>query len=142
MKTPERCPWCGAEENIRPDGVRTGTYICEASLLGRGLWGNMAKAHAMCRFGALPFAVEYRQTLAWRKRLSQHTGVPLRMVPDPDSFDVRAAYWEGKLIMSVQRHKGVFLLCLGSSIVATSAAAESPQKWKAEARRRLLAKGE
>jgi|GEM_PF-4646059 hypothetical protein len=82
IRIPEKCPWCGETENIRQDGVRTGTYHCGAMLLGWSLWGGMHKSHSVCPHGNTFEAALYRQTLSWRKRLSQHTGVPLRLVPE------------------------------------------------------------
>ena len=84
MRTPERCPWCGAEMT---GDVSNGTFRhigfgCGAVLRcfsgGPVLWWSLE-----CQNKDTPSAVAYRQTLAWRKRLSQHTGVPVRLVPEP-----------------------------------------------------------
>lgn len=135
MRTPERCPWCGAEENIRQDGVRTGTYHCGAMLLGRSLWGGMHKSHSVCPYGNTFEAGLYRQTLAWRKRLSQHTGVPLRMVKEPIRIH-SSPTWRG----------GIWLEFLGGrwrlQCWDRADLGQMSLTIRERARRRLLAKGE
>jgi hypothetical protein len=133
MRTPERCPWCGAEENIRKDGVRTGTYHCGAMLLGRNLWGGMHKSYSVCPLGNTFAAAAYRQTLAWRKRLSQHTGVPLRAIPKPAIMRHGTAMWPAARIELALAGPGRWgILAWGHGIGWIDGA---------EARRRLLAKG-
>ena len=74
MRIPERCPWCGAGKSPKQRGL----YECGADFCSHcGEW------LVTCADSDTPAAKAYRETLAWRKRLSQHTGVPLRMVPEP-----------------------------------------------------------
>jgi len=127
MRTPEKCPWCGAEENIRPDGVRTGTYQCTWRIGARQSWCNRFASRA---------AQEYRQALAWRKLLSQHTGVPLRLVMEP-SFVGKYACWAELDVKVLAKRTSGSVVWLGYKEIGWSKTCK-----RDEARRRLLAKGE
>lgn len=89
-RIPERCPWCGATENIRADGVLTGAYACGSAITGQ------RTVKAACIDGRLLRAFPWGlpSADAWRRRLSQHTGVPLREIPMPTVANEYHAWWD------------------------------------------------
>jgi hypothetical protein len=88
MRQPEKCPWCGAAENIRPDGVRTGTYECGWEI-GVTRMRCMSSAYRRDR----PWGLSWPEY--WRRRLSQHTGVPLRECPEPTKATEHEGHFSG-----------------------------------------------
>ncbi len=85
MRTPEKCPWCGGKPTSDPKTFRCGWSLSPWDML-------MLASCGQCQRKDTPAAAEYRRILAWRKRLSQHTGVRLVDVPEP-SFFGEYAYW-------------------------------------------------
>ena len=90
---PERCPWCGAPPLGLGIGPNRGAYQCGAGAYhGYAMW-HVNKAHNT------PEALEYRRTLARRKLLSQHTGVPLPLITDPIRTEPYLAWNNGIRLM-------------------------------------------
>jgi len=92
-------------------------------------------------------AVAYRQSLAWRKRMSQHTGVRLGLVPEPSRVSGFRAEWDD-LQLGVQYRvdpktqvASTHRTCLTMGGECTKEQCFDWQYWIAESRRRLLAKG-
>lgn len=127
MRTPERCPWCGADRTEGEASPYWGDedYRCGAVMVD-GEWLCTCPDHDT------PSAAAFRQVLAWRKRLSQHTGVPLRMVPEPAIMRHGTAMWPAARIELALAGPGRWgILAWGPGIGWVD---------RAEARRRLLAK--
>jgi len=135
MRTPERCPWCGAEPTDGEPSPYWGDqdYRCGAEMVG-------SEWVCTCPNRDTPDAVAYRTAMAWRKRLSQHTGVPLRLVPEPTWTSGIVAGWQALGInVPVHRSYSGWRLSIGAR---GGYMAGSRSEVRTEARRRLLAKGD
>jgi hypothetical protein len=84
MRIPETCPWCGAERTTIADEPAA-EYAC-------GWRSGWSAGHCARRTGPAPWGLTWEAY--WRRRLSQHTGVPLRECPEVSSVHT----WEGRSV--------------------------------------------
>lgn len=127
MRTPERCPFCGSEKIVHDlDAFGVVGWSCGSAMSG-GEWVGP------CYGAYTPAAAAYRQTLAWRKRLSQILAIPLPQCRAPDSVGRSTARWIcGR--KSIVIYRGLRRWVLACPMFGDVALRRS------EARRRLLAK--
>lgn len=130
MGIPEQCPFCGADLED-DDYIALKRYQC-----GTELNAAMGVILVTCDavFSGTSDAKAYRQRLLWRKRLSQHTGVPLRLIGDPARDYRTDATWAPDIWLTIGvGGKRSRLELIDSGLVGKAAKRDA-------ARRRLLAR--